>query len=390
MKKSAKIMIGVVVLLIIARLLLPYFVLRYVNKVLADMDGYTGHISDVDIHLIRGAYQIDSMNIRKINGKIKEPFISIPQMDLAIQWEPILKGKLVAEVKCTRPEVNFAFSDNESASQTGKENDWTQVIKDLLPIEINRFVINDGRINLTSIVTQPRTDLSLNNFNLEIENIRNVEEKGRKLPSPVHATGDMPGFGGKLIFDANMMLLKQIPDFDYNMRLQDLQLVKLNNLSRQYGNIDFEKGSLTVVSEMEMKDGKLEGYLKPLTKDMKIFKLKEENRNVGQFFRELLAETGSFILENKKRDQVATRIPLKGDIGNISTDLWPIVINVLRNAYVEAFKAEYDSSLNLKDTIKQVRKDRKEKRKEKKEARKEKRKARKEKRKEAREARKKD
>ncbi|WP_082217282.1 DUF748 domain-containing protein [Dyadobacter psychrophilus] len=369
MKRSVKILIGIVIILIIARLLLPYFVVRYVNKVLADMNGYTGHIEDVDIHLIRGAYQIDGMNIRKVNGKIKEPFILIPKMDLSVQWESLLKGKLVSEVECHNPEINFAFSSSEEGSQTGAENDWTKVIKDLLPIEINRFQIIDGKVDLTSIVSQPKTDLTLKNFQLEIANIRNVEEKGKALPSPVKATGDMPGFGGTMLFTANMMLLKQIPDFDYNMSLKDLQLVKLNSLSRQYGNLDFEKGTMSLLSEMKMVDGKLEGYLKPLTKDMKIFKMKEENRNVSQFFRELLAEGGAFILENKKKDQVATRIPLKGTVGDISTDLWPIIINVLRNAYVEAFKAEYDSSMSVKDTIKEVRKDRKEKRKEKREAR---------------------
>ncbi|MCE7067306.1 DUF748 domain-containing protein [Dyadobacter sp. CY326] len=373
MKRSVKILLGIVIILIIARLLLPYFVVRYVNKVLADMDGYTGHIDDVDIHLIRGAYQIDGMNIRKVNGKIKEPFILIPKMDLSVQWESLMKGKLVSEVECYNPEINFAFSSSEEASQTGAETDWTTVIKDLLPIEINRFQVIDGKVDLTSVVTQPKTDLSLKNFQLEIANIRNVEEQGKTFPSPVKATGDLPGFGGTMLFTANMMLLKQIPDFDYNMSLKDLQLVKLNSLARQYGDIDFEKGTLNVVSEMRMVDGKLEGYLKPLTKDMKIFKMKEENRKVSQFFRELLAEGGAFVLENKRKDQVATRIPLKGTVGEISTDFWPILINVLRNAYVEAFKAEYDSSMSVKDTIKEVRKERKEKRKERREERKEKR-----------------
>ncbi|MCF0061905.1 DUF748 domain-containing protein [Dyadobacter sp. LJ419] len=373
MKRSVKILIGIVIILIIGRLILPYFVVRYVNKVLADMNGYTGHIEDVDIHLIRGAYQIEGMNIRKVNGKIKEPFILIPKMDLSIQWESLLKGKLVSEVECHNPEINFAFSSSEEGSQTGAENDWTKVIKDLLPIEINRFQIINGKVDLTSIVSQPKTDLTLKNFQLEISNIRNVEEKGKALPSPVKATGDMPGFGGTLSFTANMMLLKKIPDFDYNMSLKDVQLVKLNSLSRKYGNLDFEKGTMSLLSEMKMVDGKLEGYLKPLTKDMKIFKMKEENRNVSQFFRELLAEGGTFILENKKKDQVATRIPLKGTVGEISTDLWPIIVNVLRNAYVEAFKAEYDPSMSVKDTIKEVRKERKEKRKEKREARREKR-----------------
>ncbi|GAB2764096.1 DUF748 domain-containing protein [Rhabdobacter roseus] len=363
---------GIVVLLVIIRLILPYVVLRYVNKVLADMGEYTGHVEDIDLALYRGAYQIKEMNIRKVKGKIKEPFILIPRMDLSVQWKSLFKGKLVAEVEAYSPEINFAFSSDENASQTGADNDWTQVIKDLLPIQINRFAIYDGKIDLTSVVSQPKTDLSMTNFNLQIENIRNVEEEGKKLPSPVRARGTLPGYGGNLVFDADMMLLKQIPDFRYKMSLNDLQLVQLNDVARQYGNVDFEQGTLTLLSEMTLFDGKINGYLKPLTKDMKIFKWKEEdNRSVGKFFTELLAEAGNLLLQNHPKDQVATRIPLQGTIDNIETSFWPILINVLRNAYVEAFRVEFDNTTSIGNTIKAVREERKEKRQERREQRKE-------------------
>lgn len=374
MKKSVKIILGIVVLLIVARLLLPYFVLKYVNKTLANLDGYTGHVSDVDIALYRGAYQIDSINIRKVDGKIEKPFIMIPKMDLSVEWNSLFKGKLVAEVACIRPVINFAFSKSEEASQTGTEQDWTQVIKDLLPININRFSVIDGTVNLTSIVSQPSTDLSMHNFDLEIANIRNVVENDNKFPSPVRAYADLPGYDGKMYFDANMQLLKEMPDFNYNLKLNNLQLVKLNDLSKRYAGIDFEKGTLDLVSEMEMVDGKLQGYLKPLTHDMQIFEWNEgDKRTVTQFIVELLAEGGNKLLENKIKDQVATRIPLNGTVENIETGLWPTVIGVLRNGYVSALTDTFDNTLNVKEAWQLFREDRRKQREERREERKEKR-----------------
>ncbi len=376
MKKSVKILLGVIVLLIIARLLLPYFVLKYVNKTLADLDGYTGHVDDVDIALYRGAYQIDSLNIRKVNGKIEEPFIMIPKMDLSVQWKAIFNGKLVAEVVCYEPEINFAFSDGggdeDPASQTGTENDWTQTIKDLLPIEINKFSVVDGTINLTNVVSQPATDLSMKNFQLDIGNIRNVVDDSNKLPSPVTASGDLPGFGGKLDFDAHMQLLKETPDFRYYMKLNNLQLVKLNALAMQYAGIDFDQGTLDLVSEMKMEDGNIKGYLKPLTHDMKIFEWNEgDNRSVTRFVKELLAEGASKLLENKTKDQFATRIPLEGTAENVGTSIWPIIINVLRNGYISALTDTFDNTLSVKDAWNLYREDRREQRKERREERKE-------------------
>ncbi|GAB4051765.1 DUF748 domain-containing protein [Spirosoma litoris] len=374
MKRTTKIILAIIILLVIARLLLPYFVLRYVNKTLADMGGYTGHVKDIDIQLIRGAYQLDDLRIRKINGKIKEPFLYIPKTDLSIEWKSLLKGRLVSEVECYEPEINFAFSNNAASNQTGAEVDWTAYLKKLLPININRFAVVNGKVNLTSLITQPRADLSLQRFQGEIKNIRNVEEKNKLLPSPVVASGDVLGYGGTMNFSANMNLLKVVPDLDYNLRFSELQLVKLNPLARQYANLDFERGTVSVYSEMAMLNKKLNGYIKPLTKGMQIFKLNEhENRSVGRFFTELIAQVGTDVLKNQKHDQVATRIPLNGTIDNIETAVWPTIFGVLRNAYIQAFRGEFDNNITVKDAFKTLKEDFKANREERKAERKEKR-----------------
>ncbi|MBO0932179.1 DUF748 domain-containing protein [Fibrella aquatilis] len=392
MKRTAKILIALVVLLVVARLLLPYFVLRYVNKTLADMGDYTGHVADIDIALLRGAYQINDLTIRKINGKVKEPFVSIPRSDLSVEWRLLFKGRLVGEIECYEPRLNFSFTNNESTRQTGEGADWTQVVKELLPIQINRFAVINGRVDLISLFTQARADLSLQKMNGELRNIRNVEEKSGSLPSPVWLTGDVPGYGGTMRFDANMYLLKDIPDFNYNLKFTDLQLVKLNPIAREYANVDFDKGSMSVFSEMAMNNGKLNGYLKPLTKDMTVFRLKEpgEHRTIGRFFTELLAQGATEVLENKKRDQVATRVPLTGDINNINTPIWPTIFGVLRNAYVSAFEKKFDNDITFQDALQSFKEDFKEKRAERKAARQEKRAERKAARQAKREARKRE
>jgi hypothetical protein len=389
LKRTTKVLFAVLILLIAVRLMLPYIVLRYLNKQLADMGGYTGHVEDVEIQLIRGAYQINDLRIRKVNGKLKEPFVFIPKTDLSIEWKSLFKGRLVSEVETYEPVINFAFSEDEATSQTGAEVDWTAYLKDLLPIDINRFAVINGTVNLASLITQPRADISLKNFQGEIRNIRNVEDKTNKLPSPVVATGNIPGYGGALNFSANMNLLKVFPDFDYNMEFTELQLAKLNTLAREYANVDFESGTMSVYSEMAMLDGKLNGYLKPLAKSVEVFRINEhENRSVGKFFTELLAQTGVAIFKNQRHDQVATRIPLNGTVDDIKTATWPSVLGVLRNAYIEAFKGEFDNSITIKDALQSFKEDFKAKRAEKKAERKQERAERKQERKEKREERK--
>jgi hypothetical protein len=389
LKRTTKILFAILILVIAVRLMLPYIVLRYLNKQLADMGSYTGHVEDVEIQLIRGAYQIEDLRIRKVNSKLREPFLHIPKTDLSIEWKSLFKGKLVSEVETYEPVINFAFSEDESTSQTGAEVDWTAYLKDLLPIDINRFAVINGTVNLASLITQPRADISLKSFQGEIRNIRNVEDKKNQLPSPVIASGNIPGYGGALNFSANMNLLKVFPDFDYNMEFTELQLAKLNTLAREYANVDFESGTMSVYSEMAMLDGKLNGYLKPLAKSVEVFRINEhENRSIGRFFTELLAQTGVALFKNQRHDQIATRIPLNGTIDHIETATWPTVLGILRNAYIKAFKGEFDNSITVKDALQSFKEDYKAKRAEKKAERKQERAERKQERREKREERK--
>lgn len=389
LKRWHKITLFFLALLIALRIALPFIVLHYLNKYLANLGEYTGHVEDVDIALLRGAYQIEDLRIEKIAGKKKQPFLYIPLMDLSVEWKSLFKGAIVGEIEVIRPEVNFSFAKDKASRQTGEELDWTKIVKDLLPININRFVVREGDVSLVSLFDTSKDAIELKNFDVDILNIRNVEDRADPLPSPVFAKGDVPGYGGTLKFDSRFNLLRQMPDFNYNLSFNDLQLPKLNSLAKPYTGVDFERGTVSLYSEMAMRDGKFNGYFKPLTNGMRIFDWKEEDgRTVGQFFKELFAEGAAELLENQKTDQIATRIPIGGTAKSVDIDLWTIILNVLWNAYVGAFQKNVDNNVAFKDAkadfgdvVKKAREVRKKEREEKREKRKKEREKRREERK---------
>src|ERR1017187_10565829 len=59
-----------------ARLLAPSYVERAINRRLSQIPGYAGHVGDIGLHLWRGAYSIDDIEIVKGNGKVAEPFFT--------------------------------------------------------------------------------------------------------------------------------------------------------------------------------------------------------------------------------------------------------------------------------------------------------------------------
>lgn len=372
-------LLGILVFLIVVRLALPYIVKWYLNnKVLNQLEDYNGHVDDVDLSLWRGAYQIQDVEIVKIGSEIEEPFVKVKELDLSIQWKSLFKGSIVGEIVIYKAVVNFAFSKDENKQQTGTEEDWTQLVKDLLPISINRFAIEDSNIELVNLLSATNTDISLADLELEITNIQNtVSASDPALPSDVTAFANMPGYGGNLNLTARAMLLKQIPDFDYNLKFEKAQLTKFNDLAEHFTGMTFEKGNISVYSEMAMKDGEFEGYVKPLIEDMLIFSWKEENRKVGAWFKEFFSEGIKEIFENHRKQQLATKIPLSGNLGDVKTEVWTTIVNVLRNAYIQAFQYQLDDSVEYEnidaepETKAEKREERKEERQEAREERKE-------------------
>src|SRR5690606_27902693 len=99
MKKRYKFLIALILLLVIVRLALPFVVKKYLNNMLEKIDGYTGHVEDVDLALYRGAYRIDSLAIYSTTQDLGgRPFFATDAIDLSISWRDIFKGAIVGEV----------------------------------------------------------------------------------------------------------------------------------------------------------------------------------------------------------------------------------------------------------------------------------------------------
>ena len=136
--KKTKSLVAVVVLLVAARIALPYVVLHYANKTLAEnVPGYYGHIEDVDIALYRGAYRIDNLVIELLENEVKSPFLKVPGIDFSVEWKSIFKGAITGEVIVEQPEVIFSFGESPAKNQTGESIDWVTLVTDLMPITIN-------------------------------------------------------------------------------------------------------------------------------------------------------------------------------------------------------------------------------------------------------------
>ena len=100
---------ALVIVLVLARIALPFAVKSFVNHKLNGAQDYSGKIGDVDIGLWRGGYKIHQIRIIKKTGDIQSPLFSATEVDLSVEWRELFHGAVVGEVTLRQPQVNFVM-----------------------------------------------------------------------------------------------------------------------------------------------------------------------------------------------------------------------------------------------------------------------------------------
>ncbi|MDT0688309.1 DUF748 domain-containing protein [Salegentibacter sp. F188] len=341
----------IVILLIIGRILLPHFLKNSVNRTLDNIPGYTGHVEDIDVALWRGAYVINGLILKKETSETDTPMLDFEKTDISIDWKSLLKGKIVSEIDLHSPKFNYIFKNQQQQDSAAdpKTEDWTKALTDLVPIDINRLTVTNGKAGLVELSANPKISLFLEKIELRATNLSNVINEEKALPSHVQATA--VSFGdGNVTIHGDLNLLQEIPDMDMEFNLEKARITALNDLARRYAGVDFEEGIFELYSEVAIADGYLKGYLKPMLINTKIISEEEE----GGFLEEMwegFVGVLKFILKNQGTDTLATRAPLEGNLNDVDTGILPTVLNIFKNAWIEAYKGSVDENIEFEDAL---------------------------------------
>ncbi|GGY32115.1 hypothetical protein GCM10008098_26900 [Rhodanobacter panaciterrae] len=330
----------VILLLVIARALLPYAVRHYLNVRMDRMGDYHGQIADIDLHLWRGAYTINELRIVKTTGTLPAPLLDTRRADIELSWFALSHGVFRGKVSFSAPTINFVKGHGDSDSQTGKGVDWRAQLKLLAPMRLDEINVSDGTVTFQSFVLNPRVDLKMTDVNGTLTNLTNIQRRHGNRVAELHATatvlGDAP-FETQASFDP----LNHFGDFSYQLHASNIQLVKANDLARAYAGLDFAGGSGDFTMELEARNGQLDGYAKPIFHDLKIFSWKQDvvqdKKGPVKLAYEALAQGVVSLFESHATEQFATRVPISGRIDDKQLDTSQAILGVLHNAFVKAY-----------------------------------------------------
>jgi hypothetical protein len=354
MNIKMKWLILIVLFILGVRVALPFLIENRINKAIDDIEGYHGHVDDVDLKLYRGGFQLNHLTIFEEASENPEiPIVHLPLLDFSIEWRAVFKGRFVGEVYMDSLRVNFTKRKDEAdlrVDSTDQRINLIQEIQKLNPILINIFEIRNGSFSYIDPTTSPKIDVTLDSFHFRAENLGNVVDKSMELPASMLMDATTLD-SGTVHLDANLNYLLDPPDFDFDFKMESIHVPRFNDFFEAYANLDVEEGNFNLYAEGKARNGQLEGYSKPLIEGLEIAPADSSDGLLKKIY-EGAVELGTEIFENQNEDQIGTKVPISGSLESTNTDILQSIWNFLKNAFIEAYKQEIERSINFDGNIK--------------------------------------
>ncbi|WAJ72407.1 DUF748 domain-containing protein [Catenovulum adriaticum] len=355
-KTRLKLLCFSLIVLVILRLLAPFFVQQIANRSLQNAEGITGSIGDVDLQLYRGAYNIQNIAIYAIDlDNNKKPLLSIKQLDLSLLWSALFSGNIVTKMQIQQPEI--VIYDNEpdvtptdEHQKLTNEDTWIGLANDIVLFSIDKVSISDGKITLINSKNEDQTNTYISDLHGQATNITNSQELSKSLASQFTFTGKLMG-ESSLKLKGQLDTLTKKANFDFNAEMQRFPIQHIDSAIKFYTPFDIEAGAIDGAMELVCKDGQIDGYLKAGIYDLNVFSWREdiEQDDDGPltFIFENTMELFGNILENNDSDLVAARIPISGTLDNAEVSTLATLISLIKNAFVEAFEMKVDNIISF-------------------------------------------
>ena len=211
-------------------------------------------------------------------------------------------------------------------------------------VRIDRISILSGELGYVNQAANPEYRVYLTDADLTLERYSSRLSDG---PASLAIHGKFMGSGETQI-SGSMRPPQESPDLELKIQIAGTQIRSMNNLLRAHGKFDVVKGLFSCYSEIKIDDGRIEGYVKPLVRKLKVYDSEQDrDKPALDKIKEGAIEDLSLLLENVPRKAVATKANLSGQTNRPQVEIVQIVIGLIQNAFFKAilpgFEREFDS-----------------------------------------------
>lgn len=336
----------IVILAVVVRVVGPLVVRQQLNKFLADFSPiYSGHIDDVSLGVLRGAYQFRGFELRLKDPKT-DRFVYGKLVDVSLAWRELFKGRITTDIAVEGVDViltNNVMNAIANAPKSAKD-DTKEAANKLFPVRIERVDIRNSGFEFAELISIPDSKRwKITGIEGRISNVTPTE--GVPL---MFVTAS-----GSLFDNAKLKIAAQVNQqikplaWDVDAELREFDLVEANAYLKRKLPLTFTSGKLDLFAEARSLDGGMEGYVKPFLKRADVVANRESFEGLKHFGIEISTATANLILRSSKEKTLATKVLFNYQNGEFKLNSAKAIGEAFKNGFRETLADGIDDEMSL-------------------------------------------
>ena len=213
---------------------------------------------------------------------------------------------------------------------------------------IRQLVVENGTIGFVNRDANPRYRVFVTDADFQLQNLSSRAEDGlaeATLTGSFMGTGEVQG-------SANFFPEGKEANFSTTLKIADTQLKPMNDMLRAHGSFDVASGVFSLYTKVRVQDGYVTGYVKPMFRDVNVYdSAQDKKKNLFRKAYEGVVGGVMKILENKRRDEVATVANISGPVQEPNANTFQIIARLVQNAFIKAILPGFESEYKRVDPL---------------------------------------
>ena len=255
-----------------------------------------------------------------------------------LEYTPKTQKAHLTEVQFEDLRVDYVTSTATKAQEEAHAKQALQLAKDVrnspqVVVQVDSLRLSRSQIGFIDEAAKPPYRLFMSDVSLKLTNLSNQANQGR---SEFHAQGAFMG-SGKTMLSGGFLPTAKPANFAIQLRLEDAKLTDLNKFLLAHTGVDVADGLFSVYTELTVKGGRVEGYLKPLVKNLRVFdKQKDRAKPLGKRVEIHVVQWLATLFKNRSSKQVATITRISGSTSDPKLSEWEAIRKLLGNGLFRA------------------------------------------------------
>lgn len=293
-------------------------------------------------------YQVERIPLSKFEPEVQRANLHVYQGTLqskgVVEYSPKVARVEVANAGIDGIHLDYVHTSQSATAETGRMSTVKAEAAKVnnapgVQLKAHEVFLTNSELKFINDSGNPHYRLVVSAMNLRATNLSNHLSSG---PAKLQFSGKLMGTGDTTLTGV-LRPEHQGPDFDFDLASRDTELTSLNDLLRAYGKFDVASGRVSVFSQVTVKDHQVNGYVKPLFTDVKVYDTqKDAKKPILHQMYELAIGGAAKLLKNRSTQQVATKVDISGQVNTPNMSAWQAIGQFLTNAFVNAIVPGFD------------------------------------------------